>query len=250
MPQSATPPASAVILAAGKGRRAGSDNGNPKQFRPVAGMPLLAHSLKTFERCGQIGEIIITAPEGYAERAEEIADKFGASKAKVIAGGKTRFESARLGFEQTKKDAEVVVFHDAARPFAEPRHIAGAICGALDFGAAVTAIILDDSIKKTHIVSGRRNDRYVKKTVARADVWRAQTPQAFRRELLAGIYDNFSGDPLEIGDEATLFERTGGEIIVIAGDRRNMKITTEEDFIIAEAIAESVKTGKFEDYDL
>ncbi len=162
----------------------------------------------------------------------------------MVAGGETRFESARLGFEKTSENAAAVVFHDAARPFADARHILASIRNAVDFGAATLAIPLDDSIKKTRS-SSEKHGVYVRETVSRADVWRVQTPQAFRRELLAGIYDRFSGDPADIGDEATLFERAGGEVIVVPGDRRNMKITTEEDFVIAEAIAGSVKSGKF-----
>lgn len=287
MPGFVTPSASAVILAAGKGTRApegrrrlnvplaeykrfvetgekselsvpvdkmfrrdSETDGLPKQFRDLAGKPLLAHCLEAFEKCEQIREIIIAAPKEHLKRTEEIADGFGISKAKVIAGGETRFESARLGFEKTGEDAMVVVFHDAARPFVDAHRITGTVVDALQFGAAISAIAVDDTVKKTHMPSENLGDRYVKETVARDEMLRAQTPQAFRRELLADAYGKFSGNGAEIGDEAALFERTGGKVITVPGDKRNMKITVEEDFVIAEAIAESVKRGDFEELDL
>lgn len=241
MSEFSTPSASAVILAAGNGSRAGSADGKPKQFREIAGIPLLAHSLQTFERCGQTGEIVIVAPEKHLELTGEIADRFGISKGKVVAGGETRFESARAGFAKTSKDAKAVVFHDAARPFVQISHILEVISGALETGAATAGIPLDDSIKKTRPLCGKQGGICVEKTVSRSQVWRIQTPQAFRRELLAEIYEKFSGDPSEIGDETALFERAGGKAAVVAGSRRNMKITTEEDFVIAEAIAKISK---------
>lgn len=241
MPEFSTLSASAVILAAGNGSRAGAADGKPKQFREIAGIPLVAHSLQTFERCGQTGEIVIVAPEKNLELAGKIADRFGISKAKVIAGGKTRFESARAGFEKTREDAEAIVFHDAARPFVQISHILEVIRGALETGAATAGIPLDDSIKKTRPLSEKQGGILVEKTVSRSRVWRIQTPQAFRRKPLAEIYEKFSGNPCEIGDETALFEKAGGKVTVVAGSRRNMKITTEDDFVIAEAIAKISK---------
>ena len=230
---------SAVVLAAGNGKRAGSEKKQPKQFHNLAGIPMLAHCLKVFEKNPQISEIIIAAPAGQTDRAVEIADKSGIYKARVIAGGKSRFESARMGFEETGEDAHLVLFHDAARPFVDNRTIESCIRGANRFGAAISVIPLDDSIKKT--VAHPENGRYVKETISRDGVWRAQTPQAFQKKLLAQAYRDFSGNPADVKDEAALFEATGRNVIVIPGAGRNMKITTEEDFLIAEAVAEAGK---------
>ena len=220
----------------------------PKQFVNFCGKPLIAHSLETFQKCESIEEIIVVAPSDYMERTEEICKQFGIRKAKVTAGGETRFESARLGFEQTEENG-FVVFHDAARPLVSEDCIFCVISDALQFGAASMAVALDDSIKKTHIPSERYPDRYFQKNILRSDVWLVQTPQAFKKSLLREMYENFSGDPSEITDEASLFEESGREVIVTPGKKRNMKITTSEDFIIAETIGESIKKGVFRVFD-
>lgn len=230
--------ASAVILAAGEGKRAG---GQPKQFRDLCGKPLIAHCLKTFQNHGSIGEIIIAAPRSHIARAEKIAEDFGIGKATIVAGGQTRYESARLGFEQTREDGGVAVFHDAARPFVSADAIDAVIAGALSAGAAGAAVALDDSIKTTRAPDGENGGRYFQNAVPRAGVWRVQTPQAFRKTLMKKAYERFSGDPESITDEAALFEAAGFEVAVSPGDRRNMKVTTAEDFIIAEAVAGSVE---------
>ncbi len=238
---------SAVILAAGRGERIG---GLPKQFLKLCGKPLIAHSLETFQKCAAIREIIIAAPANHIERVGEIMEKFGIGKARIIAGGKTRFESARLGFEQTGDDCEVIVFHDAARPFVSEESISAVISAALGFGAATTAIPLDDTIKKTLAPSRKRADgRILLKNIPRSEVWRVQTPQAFRKKLLGEIYENFSGDPSEITDETSLFEGSGHEVVIKGGKRQNMKITTGEDFIIAEAMGQNIKKGIFTEAD-
>ncbi len=229
---------SAVVLAAGEGKRAGAEKEKqPKQFRNLAGIPLLAHCLKVFEKNPQISEIIIAAPAGQTDRAVEIADTFGISKTKIIAGGKNRFESARMGFKETGEDAHLVLFHDAARPFVDNHIVNSCIRVANRFGAATTAIPLDDSIKKTAAYS--ESGKLLKETISRDGIWRAQTPQVFQKKPLACAYKNFSGNPADVNDEAALFEAAGHDVIVIPGARRNMKITTEEDFLIAKALAEA-----------
>ncbi len=229
---------SAIILAAGEGKRVG---GEPKQFLNLCGKPLLAHSLETFRDCEGIGEIIITAPAEHIGQAQEVAEKFGGGKTKVITGGKTRFESARLGFENA--GGGVVVFHDAARPFVSTHSILAVISGANDSGAASAGVALDDTIKKTRGDEKNGAERYFHKCIPRSGVWRAQTPQAFRKELLGEIYENFSGNPEEITDEASLFEGRGKEVLIAGGEKRNMKITTGEDLITAEAIIRGLERG-------
>lgn len=232
---------SAVILAAGEGKRVG---GPPKQFLPLCGKPLLAHSLETFQKCSGISEIVITAPPGRIAETEAVAEKFGAGKARVIAGGGTRFESARLGFEETRDDDGVAVFHDAARPFVSEDSITAVISAAFSFGAASAAIPLDDAVKTTHVPPDGKPAVCFGKTVPRSAVWRVQTPQAFRKSLLRRAYENFSGDPEEVTDEAALFEGTA-DVVVTAGRRLNMKVTTAEDFAIAGLIGRGIEKGSF-----
>ncbi|WP_462137858.1 2-C-methyl-D-erythritol 4-phosphate cytidylyltransferase [Candidatus Mycalebacterium sp.] len=238
MSEFATPSASAVILAAGKGTRV--SGGEPKQFLNLCGKPVLARSLQTFASCESISEIIIVAPADKMEEARKISQKWTDGKAAVITGGKNRFESARLGFYAASEEGEAVVLHDAARPFVEKELIERCVRAAIEFGAATAAIPLDDSIKLTG--NDRQNPDILRVVgnPGRKDVWRVQTPQAFRRDLLAEAYENFSPALEEITDETALFTSTGGGAVLIPASKRNMKITTRDDFAIAELIAENM----------
>lgn len=178
------------------------------------------------------------------EEAREISQKWTGGKAAVITGGKTRFESARAGFYAASEKSKAVVFHDAARPFVEKQLIERCVSAAIKFGASTAAISLDDSIKLTGKDKQNPDILRVSGNLERKDVWRIQTPQAFRRDLLSGAYENFSGNPGKITDETALFEGSKTPAVIVASSRLNMKITTRADFALAETVVKNMETEK------
>ena len=223
----------AIVVAAGKGTRLGGSR--PKQFLELGGIPVIIHTLRQFERCQEINEIIVALPAaataGFLSRAQE----FGLKKpARVVIGGETRAQSVLNGLQEIKM-AEIVAVHDGVRPFVTPEEIDQVVQSARAGGAAVLTAPVADTIKE--ISDGR-----ILRTLPRAGLRRALTPQCFRYELLLRAYEQLAeaeADGIEVTDDSLLVERLGVEIVAVQGSSRNIKITQEEDLVLGEAILKS-----------
>lgn len=228
---------SAIIVAAGKGTRMGE--GVPKQFRLLACVPLVVHTLRRFEEAASVSETIVVV--GEAERAEflSLISKYCFSKLKhVVAGGASRSESVWRGLGKVRRaTAEIVAVHDGARPFVGSDEIDKVIAAAHETGAAILARAATDTIKICE-------DGIIKGTPARETVFHALTPQAFRYEILFKAYSQaIANNDLNATDDSALVEQAGGRVQVIEGSARNIKITHAEDWELAERFVRGRGTG-------
>ncbi len=202
-----------------------------KAFVPLAGRSLLQHSLRAIATLAEIGEAVITVPAGSEAAARAEAAAAGLTiPVKLTPGGAERQDSVRIGLALTSAQAEVVVVHDAARPFAPPALFAACVEAARRCGGAIAAIPVADTLKRTE-------DRAIVATIPRAGLWQAQTPQAFRRALLLTAHERAVRERWAATDDAELVERCGGRVEVIDGSPANLKITTRADLEIAELLA-------------
>ncbi len=216
----------AIIVAAGSGTRFGSPV--PKQFLEIGGKPLLIHTLEKFENCAAIGEIILILAGDETEQFARMLANFAFKKSiKIIAGGASRAESVRCGLDAIDaKQCEIVVVHDGARPLVAASEIAETVEKAKRFGAACLVAQVTDTIKQTA-------DGAIVGTIDRENLRRALTPQAFRLEILQRAFapENFDS---KATDECFLVEKLGSRIAFVDGSAKNIKITTREDFAVAE----------------
>ena len=222
----------AIVVAAGEGKRFGSDT--PKQFLEIAGKPLVIHTLFRFENCPEIDEIILVLPPHYTENFLLIAEKFNFKKlSKFIAGGKTRAESVLNGLNAIDPEtAKIVAVHDGARPLVTVEEILATVERAEETGAACLVAPVTDTIKE---VSGDK----ILRTVDRARLRRALTPQCFRYEILRRAFRE--NNSLETAtDESFLAEKIGVVVSFVEGNARNIKITHPEDFEVAEILLKTI----------
>lgn len=221
----------AIILAAGSGTRFGADR--PKQFLEIGGKPLLIHTLEKFQDCRLIDEIVLILSENEIENFQKTLEKFQINKlSKIIAGGQTRAESVRNGLNSLDKNpVRIVAVHDGARPFVTAEEIAETIEKAKDKGAVCLVAPVFDTIKR--IADGK-----IVETIDRNFLRRALTPQTFRIEVLQNAFSDENFDPAAT-DECFLVEKAGFEIAFVDGSAKNIKITTREDFTVAESFLKS-----------
>jgi 2-C-methyl-D-erythritol 4-phosphate cytidylyltransferase len=223
----------AIIAAAGAGTRLASDR--PKQFLLLAGTPVIIHTLKVFEQCRSIHDVIVVLPAAESAGFLSLAAKFGLRKvARVVPGGPTRADSVKRGLMAIRAaTAEIVAVHDGVRPFVTTEEIDAVVTAARTDGAAILVAPVTDTIKQI-------NDRQVAQTLNRGELRRALTPQCFRYELLRDAFVNAEVNDPSLTDESALVEKLGVPISVIDGNPRNIKITTVEDLAIAEVILATV----------
>jgi 2-C-methyl-D-erythritol 4-phosphate cytidylyltransferase len=220
--------ASAIIVAAGSGSRLGC--GQPKAFITLCGRPMLYYSLAAAAKVPAIDEAVIAVPPAMESRAQQMAAEAGLGcPVKVTAGGAERQDSVRIALALTSAESEVVIVHDAARPLAEPALFEACLESAARFGGAIAAIAVADTLK-------RAADETITATVERLGLYQAQTPQAFRRELLVRAHDRAVREHLNATDDADLVERVGGTVKLVEGSALNLKVTTPIDLEIAEAL--------------
>ena len=219
----------AIIAAAGAGTRMASDR--PKQFLFLAGTPVIFHTLKVFEQCDSIHEVIVVLPAEESAGFLSMAGKMGLRKvARVVPGGATRAESVKRGLMSIRSaTTEIVAVHDGVRPFVTVEEISNTVAAAQDHGAAILVAPVTDTIKQV-------SDRSVVKTLDRGGLRRALTPQCFRYELLREAYQRVVINDPSLTDESALVEQLGHSVSVVEGSARNIKITTAEDLAIAEAL--------------
>jgi 2-C-methyl-D-erythritol 4-phosphate cytidylyltransferase/2-C-methyl-D-erythritol 2,4-cyclodiphosphate synthase len=216
---------SAIIVAGGRGNRLGA--AMPKQLLDLGGRTILQRSVGAFDTHPDVREIVVVLP---ADLVESGAQLVGATRlpCRCVAGGPRRQDSVRQGFARVSGDAAVILVHDAARPFVDHALIDRVIAAARESGAAVPALPARDTVKRVNL-----DRRETIETLARETIWLAQTPQGFRREVLARAAALSEGDTAT--DEAQLAERAGDTVRVVDGDPRNVKITTTDDLAAARA---------------
>lgn len=215
--------AAAILLCAGKGERLGA--GVEKAFAPLAGRPLFLWSLQCLERCAAIDGIVVVGP---ARKLQDVLAVTGFGPGKVVAwteGGRERQDSVARGLRALPPGFDLVAVHDSARALVTPELVARVVADAVTHGAAIAAVPLGDTLKR--VTLGRIED-----TVPRAALWRAQTPQVFRREWLEAAHGQ---SRRAATDDAALVEALGHRVFVTEGDPLNFKITTPQDLALAEA---------------
>jgi 2-C-methyl-D-erythritol 4-phosphate cytidylyltransferase len=218
----------AIIAAAGKGNRMATDR--PKQFLEVLGIPIIFHTLKRFEQCDSIDELVVVLPAEESAGFLSLAGKYGLTKlARVVPGGNTRTESVKRGFMSIRAaTAHIVAVHDAVRPLVTVEEIEKTIAAADLIGAAILTNRVTDTIKR---VAGNS----VVETIDRDTLRRAVTPQCFRYGLLRRAFDEADATDVALTDESSLLERLGHPVAFVEGSPLNIKITTPHDLLVAEA---------------
>ena len=226
----------AIIAAGGRGERFGG--GTPKQLTPVAGRAILERSVAAFVAHPLISEVIVALPPEIA--ANPPAYLSGAEKpVRIVDGGTRRQDSVANGFRAAASNADIIVVHDAARPFASADLIARTIAAAAERGAALAALRARDTVKRA-VASECGELARVAETIPRESVYLAQTPQAFRPNVLRDALAHNA----EATDEAALAERAGHPVTLVEGEETNIKITTPADLPIADAIAKSTGSAR------
>jgi 2-C-methyl-D-erythritol 4-phosphate cytidylyltransferase len=222
----------AIIAAAGQGTRMAGKR--PKQFLELAGTPIIFHTLKAFERCAVIHEIIVVLTAAEISSFLALAEQRGLEKiVAVVPGGATRAESVLHGLQAAdERSPEIVAVHDGVRPFVTPDEISRTIEAAQLEGAAILVSTPVDTMKEVR-------DGAVVKTLKRGELRNALTPQCFRYKLLRRAYEEIDVADPELTDESSLVERLGVKIVTVEGSPRNIKITRQEDLAIGEAILKS-----------
>ena len=233
----------AIIAAGGRGVRLGA--GRPKQFLEIGGRSILEMSVAALAASDRINAIVVALPEDHLAAVSKSFNISTRTPITFVAGGARRQDSVANAFARTSAEADVILIHDAARPFVTGDVIGRAIDGAQAHGAAIAAIGVRDTVKQTGDATG---SRLIQATIPRDSVFLAQTPQAFRREVLARALSE--GAAIDATDEAMLVERLGLPVHVVDGDPRNVKITTAEDLAAAQAAALQTTMRIGNGYDL
>ena len=215
----------AIIAAGGRGARMGGDR--PKQLLVLGGATMLRRCVAAFDRCDRVDEIVLVVPPELATDTS-LASTPDGTPLRVVPGGTRRQDSVARGFDASSSSSEILVVHDAARPLCPTELIVRTIEAASRHGAAIAAMPAQDTVKQR----AAGDDRFVGRTLARQCIMLAQTPQAFRREVLAEAV-RLGRRGVEATDEAMLVERAGYRVALVEGDPQNIKITTEQDLSIA-----------------
>jgi 2-C-methyl-D-erythritol 4-phosphate cytidylyltransferase len=227
-PKEKTIVCSAVVVAAGSSTRMGSD----KLLLPLGGVPVIVHTLQTLQTSPSVDEIILVTREDLLVPMSHLCQEYGLVKVvKVIRGGKTRTESVRLGTLEAHRQAQVIAIHDGARPFVPEDVVEAAVRQALATGAAAPAIPVKDTIKVA-------SDGVVDTTPDRSCLFAVQTPQVFEASLIRAALQKALDDGAELTDDCAAVERLGMKVVLTPGHERNIKLTTPQDMLLAQALLE------------
>ena len=218
---------SAIIAGAGLGKRMGGKVRKP--LLTIEGRPILIYTLRNLVRVKSIREVILVVnPRDLQLIQKELGQDLTRLRVSdVIPGGSHRFDSVKLGLQHVSPCADLVLIHDAVRPFVPPELVHKVIARAAATGAAILASPVIDTVKRVR--QGR-----IAGTVDRESLWLAQTPQVFRREIILAAYD--CRRPAKTSDDAQLVERTGRRVAIVPGSPKNFKITTPEDLELAKGV--------------
>ncbi|MBI3086192.1 MAG: 2-C-methyl-D-erythritol 4-phosphate cytidylyltransferase [candidate division NC10 bacterium] len=219
----------AIVPAAGGGTRIAGTL--PKQYLPLAGIPLLTRTLQALRASPRVDRLILVVPPGHEVRCRvEILEPFGLAVDAMVPGGEDRQASVYAGLQRASLDTDLILVHDGARPFISPAVIQAVVVAAAEAGAAVAAIPVTDTIK----VAGP--DGWLLETPDRGRLWAAQTPQVFRTALLREAHARALRDGLRSTDDSALVERLGHPVRLVPGSPENLKITTSADLALADQI--------------
>lgn len=211
----------------------------PKQFLALGGQPLILHSLRVLQASSIIEEVILAVPQNEMDYClTEIVAKHRFTKVtKVVPGGHERQDSVRHALEAVHDDVDVVLVHDAVRPFLTEHMVEGVVRTARAKGAAIIAVPMKDTVKQ--VGAGH----VIERTIDRQSLWLAQTPQAFRRDWLLAAHRKAHAEGIRATDDASLIEWAGHPVCVVEGSGENIKVTRPEDMVIGEAILASRRSG-------
>ena len=229
------PDVGAVIVAAGRGVRAqaGSDAGEPKQFRLLGGIPLLLRAIRPFAQHPRVGPIVVVLPAEQAASPPDWLRALVSDRLLMAVGGAERQQSVANGLATLPRGPSLVLVHDAARPLVEVELVEAVAREALASGAALPVLPLVDTVKR---VRGGR----VVETLDRAELGGAQTPQGFRYSLLRKAIESARLAHLELTDESMAVERMGHRVHAVPGSKRNRKLTTPDDLAWAESVVAGI----------
>jgi 2-C-methyl-D-erythritol 4-phosphate cytidylyltransferase len=232
------PPAVAILPAAGAGARMG---GVPKQLRPLGDAPVLVQSARAVLRHPAVRALVVAAPPAEVEAVRTLLAAFGVGEGcavAVVAGGATRQASVAAALAAAPEGVTLALVHDAARPFLPGERLAAVLAAAATHGAAALAVPVADTLRRAE------GDAFGE-TVPRGGLWRMQTPQAARVDLLRRALDAAARDGFEGTDEVALLRRIGVAVRLVEGDARNVKLTEPSDWALAEALWENwAKSGE------
>ncbi len=217
------------MVAAGQGRRVGGDV--PKQYRVIAGVPLLLRAIRPFSSHPDVCHIIVVVPPADIDAPPGWLVEATGARLQLAAGGTSRRASVAVGLAALPLECSIVLVHDGARPFPPASVIDGGIAVARAGHSAVPAVPLADTLKRADscgIVIG---------TIPRTGLWRVQTPQAFPRAVLERAHAQTQPEGLEATDDAMLVELHGGRVELLPSTVRNLKVTTPEDLVFATWLA-------------
>jgi len=215
-----------VIPAGGSGRRMG---GLRKQYLELAGEPVLLRALRPFLEHPSVAAVVIALPADDAALPPEWLRDVD-ERVRLVAGGAERADSVRRALEQVPETIRRVLVHDAARPLVTRQVIDRTLAAVAEGQGAIAAVRIADTVKEVDAQGG------IVATRDRSRLWRAQTPQAFPRDLLVAAYRAAAEEGMGATDDAALVERIGGRVVVVDGDVANLKVTTPADVAIAEAL--------------
>ncbi len=217
-----------VVPAGGKGRRFTSE-GRKKQFASLGNVPVFIHTLMSLHHCPRVDDVILVVPAEDQRDVVALLPAYDLGKvSRVIAGGDKRQDSVWEGIKVIGTEVDVIVIHDAVRPFVTPSLLEETVSVAANVGAAIAAIPATDTVKLSRI------SHRVTCTLPRDEIYLAQTPQAFKRDVIVSAYMAAYRDGYYGTDDASLVERMGGEVAIVPGSPRNIKITTVEDLQLLE----------------
>lgn len=220
-----------LIPAAGTGRRLGADL--PKALVPLREEPIFVHTIRRFHDAGLSNNIIVLAPAAFLKDFQKHCNHYFPHEAiKIIEGGKQRQDSVRYGLEHLDKDTDLVVIHDAARPFVPVQCIRESVEVAWVSGGATVAIPAVDTILESN------SDMFLVDTPDRNKMWYCQTPQTFRVNLIRQAHHIAYREKIAVTDDATLLQRLGHTVKLVMGARINFKITTQHDLFLASCLLE------------
>ncbi|MFH1413752.1 MAG: 2-C-methyl-D-erythritol 4-phosphate cytidylyltransferase [Candidatus Omnitrophota bacterium] len=229
---------SAIILAAGKGLRSKSKISKP--LIKMNSKPIIFYSLKTLSSLTSIKDIVVVANTRNLKGIINSISKYRIGKVhRIVYGGKRRQDSAYSGLKAIDKRTDLVLIHDVARPFVDKKTVIALIREAKRYGAAISGVPVKATIKgvarRSSLVS---RTQIVEKTLDRSRLWEIQTPQVFKKNLILKAYKKFNR--INVTDDAMLVEKLGRRVSIVHGSYNNIKITTPEDMVIAEAISRNI----------
>jgi 2-C-methyl-D-erythritol 4-phosphate cytidylyltransferase len=219
-----------VIVAGGSGTRADTGDGELKQFRWVAGKPMLLHSVQTFMARADVASVVCVLPQRYAGDPPPWLFQCDLDRLSMSVGGRTRSESVANGLDDLADEAEIVLVHDAARPLVGEDTIDRVVQSVRAGTCTIAALPVVDTLKEVD-ASGM-----IVRTVDRSALWRAQTPQGFPRAVIVDVHRRARADRVTSTDDAALCERYGIPVRVVRGSERALKVTDAGDFARVDAL--------------